>query len=439
MRTAPAAWRPIQLVELALLVACATGPALVGAGTGATADVVPQPAETVLFQRNLLHAGVDHNAVIDPKERSYTWLIWTSGALLFVEGLIGVALPAIMKLTPRATWFISLLNVFSGGVFFTFGVMHLFPDALEAQADVGFDRWPLAAFFVVLGFTAFFFLQKALAPSLGLGHDGHSEALVFANSADIPPVKDVEAPEVLPSGDCECGTAAPEATKGPSEAASLLVEGCGCNGNCGNDCGSKCSPDTCPCAKAKTAKAPPQASQCKKSGAAAAAATPAHRRRVHWEYVSPALLMLGVLTHAILEGLAIGLQQSYSAVVVAVVAMASHKWVESVAISARFIKAGAGIWSILGFLVPFSLGPLVGIAIGVNVSDQNSWSILVLFGLIAGLFIYVGTCEITAEEFTALEKPGGLEGKPHGARFWLFAFFVLGVTVVALLQLVPGN
>lgn len=53
--------------------------------------------------------------------RSYTWLIWTSGALLFVEGLIGVALPAIMKLTPRATWFISLLNVFSGGVFFTFG------------------------------------------------------------------------------------------------------------------------------------------------------------------------------------------------------------------------------------------------------------------------------------------------------------------------------
>lgn len=56
--------------------------------------------------------------------------------------------------------------------------MHLFPDALEAQEDVGFDRWPLAAFFVVLGFTAFFFLQKALAPSLGLGHAGHSEALV---------------------------------------------------------------------------------------------------------------------------------------------------------------------------------------------------------------------------------------------------------------------
>ena len=54
--------------------------------------------------------------------------------------------------------------------------------------------------------------------------------------------------------------------------------------------------------------------------------------------VSPALVMAGVLVHAILEGLAIGLQTSYSGVVIAFVAMASHKWVESIAISARFIK-----------------------------------------------------------------------------------------------------
>ena len=33
--------------------------------------------------------------------------------------------------------------------------------------------------------------------------------------------------------------------------ASLLVEGCGCKGDCGKNCGSKCSPNTCPCAKAK--------------------------------------------------------------------------------------------------------------------------------------------------------------------------------------------
>ena len=53
--------------------------------------------------------------------RSYTWLKWTSGAVLFVEGLVGVALPALMKMSTRSTWLVSLLNNFSGGVFLTFG------------------------------------------------------------------------------------------------------------------------------------------------------------------------------------------------------------------------------------------------------------------------------------------------------------------------------
>ena len=76
---------------------------------------------------------------------------------------------------------------------------------------------------------------------------------------------------------------------------------------------------------------------------------------------------------------------------------------------------------------------------GVSVNSQSDWVTLVLFGFIAGLFIYVGTCEITAEEFTVLERPGGLVGKPRGARYWLCAAFLFGITVVALLQLVPGS
>lgn len=49
---------------------------------------------------------------------------------------------------------------------------------------------------------------------------------------------------------------------------------------------------------AKSAKAPPAASP----------AAAAHRSWVRWEYLSPALVLLGVLAHAVLEGLAIGLQ-----------------------------------------------------------------------------------------------------------------------------------
>ncbi len=75
----------------------------------------------------------------------------------------------------------------------------------------------------------------------------------------------------------------------------------------------------------------------------------------------------------------------------------------------------------------------------VQVANDSSWSDLVLFGFVAGLFIYVGTCEITAEEFAALDTPEGRVGKPKSARFWLFGALFFGFTVVALLQLVPGN
>ena len=55
--------------------------------------------------------------------------------------------------------------------------MHLAPDSIGAQDAVGFDRWPLAPFFIMLGFMGFFFLQKVLAPTLRLDHH-HSDALV---------------------------------------------------------------------------------------------------------------------------------------------------------------------------------------------------------------------------------------------------------------------
>lgn len=77
-------------------------------------------------------------------------------------------------------------------------------------------------------------------------------------------------------------------------------------------------------------------------------------------------------------------QRSYADVVTAFVAMASHKWVESIAVASVFMAAGSGMLAIVGFLIPFSLGPIVGITIGVSVDSSNDWVILVLFALVAG-------------------------------------------------------
>ena len=47
--------------------------------------------------------------------------------MLLVEGLLGVLLPVLLKITVHAGWLMSLVNCFAGGVFFTFGE----PAALE--------------------------------------------------------------------------------------------------------------------------------------------------------------------------------------------------------------------------------------------------------------------------------------------------------------------
>ena len=50
------------------------------------------------------------------------------------------------------------------------------------------------------------------------------------------------------------------------------------------------------------------------------------------------------------------------------------------------MAAGSGIMAVVAFLLPFSLGPLVGIAIGVSVDNTNAWVVMVLFALVAGVF-----------------------------------------------------
>ena len=46
--------------------------------------------------------------------------------------------------------------------------------------------------------------------------------------------------------------------------------------------------------------------------------------------------------HALLEGLSLGLQRDKAGAVTLLVAMVSHKWVESVALSGMLVKNGGG-------------------------------------------------------------------------------------------------
>ena len=59
-------------------------------------------------------------------------------------------------------------------------------------------------------------------------------------------------------------------------------------------------------------------------------------------WIAPVFLAAGVCVHAVLEGLALGLQRDKAGAVTVLVAMVSHKWVESVALSSITVKNGGG-------------------------------------------------------------------------------------------------
>lgn len=78
-------------------------------------------------------------------------------------------------------------------------------------------------------------------------------------------------------------------------------------------------------------------------GAAAVAAGASGIRRMTWQaWLSPIFVWAGICVHAILEGLALGLQRDKAGTVAVLVAMVSHKWVESVALSSILVKKGGG-------------------------------------------------------------------------------------------------
>lgn len=81
----------------------------------------------------------------------------------------------------------------------------------------------------------------------------------------------------------------------------------------------------------------------------------------------------------------------------------------------------------------------IGILIGSFVEVVDSLAFVIVNGLAAGAFLYIGSCEIMRDEFHAsqadrLTNPGSL-----GKRLGKFFIALLGICVIALLQLIPRD
>lgn len=402
------------------------------------ADGTLNATATSLAALAILACKADSSCQIDASDstisdngssHSIEWLKWTGAAILFVEALIGLLVPFCLKLQLPILdgWFLAALNCFAGGVFLTFGFMHLLPDAVSAMPDSLSASFPMAYFFAALGFYILFVMQKVVAPILsgshGLpGHPGHAHDHNACTSSGgccaVPPGLAPAASDatLLPTTVNPAYAPGHAIAKPLSEGTSgdAVVE---CT-NCG------CDLDTSP----ETAQIAPVTS--------AAAASKAWQGMTWQMWLSPVMMWAGICVHGVLEGLSLGLQPDKAGAVTVLVAMVSHKWVESVALSSILVKNGGRVKEVLICLLPFAACFFLGTGIGVGVGhDENPWVDIVLFGLIAGAFIFVGGYELIATEFTNERNLG----KSKYRRAGLFLPVLAGFVLVALLQLVHGS
>lgn len=114
-------------------------------------------------------------------------------------------------------------------------------------------------------------------------------------------------------------------------------------------------------------------------------------------------LLIALSLHAILEGLAVGLEDKPSKVWLLVGAVASHKLVVGFCLGAE-LSSGPGNTACRHFssIIIFTMGSVAGIGIGMVVTDVSTeWTETVqpiLQGLAAGTLLYVTVCEVLPRE-----------------------------------------
>ncbi|XP_043583393.1 zinc transporter ZIP3-like [Bombus pyrosoma] len=113
-------------------------------------------------------------------------------------------------------------------------------------------------------------------------------------------------------------------------------------------------------------------------------------------------LLLALTVHAVLEGLAVGLQKATSEVFLLVGAVASHKFVVGFCLGLELAGANNTLFRLVLAIFVFSAGSAVGIGIGMlTFKMQNKWTdvaVPILQGLAGGTLLYVTVSEILPRE-----------------------------------------
>ena len=177
------------------------------------------------------------------------------------------------------------------------------------------------------------------------------------------------------------------------------------------------------------------------------------------KFLNSMVILLAISLHAVLAGITLGVQGERSNVITIAVAICSHKAPAAFSIGAKFLRDGMPVKLVLPLIGAFSLVTPVGIGIGICIGSAKPVLRLILEGLAAGTFIYVGATEITTDEFEMIARScqtlhgsapkvaidvedGHHTHRVHGApgrmaRLTAFSAYAAGCLVIMLSNLAP--
>jgi zinc transporter 1/2/3 len=283
------------------------------------------------------------------------------GAAILAEGFLGGLAPSFLAkvLTSRIDQSLGLMNAFSGGIFLSAGLTHILPHVLEASASVKWSpsAYPLPYALVTLGYMMIFFVERVLFHTHGhaLEHDDEH----------------------------------------------------GHGHNHGHGHGGD-----------ETAGADVEDANEKHSHSHGRNPTKDKKKTMSKDDMAPYVLLIAISLHAILAGVSLGVQSSKTNVTTVAVAIMSHKAPAAFSIGFAFYKSGVTAFrNICAIMFAFSMVTPIGIAIGVAIGSSSPIASLILEGLAAGSFIYVGATEIATDEFeTSTEKCNDVHGMNAGSQ-----------------------
>jgi len=141
--------------------------------------------------------------------------------------------------------------------------------------------------------------------------------------------------------------------------------------------------------------------------------------------MTPFILLFGLGTHAIFEGLALGLTKELKDVILFTAAICMHKGAAGMSLGVSMAKTFPDEEGfVTKMILLFAIFTPIGVILGMLLSDGSDITELLFACLAGGSFLYISMSEVIVEEFAISSN-----------RFIKLFFFMFGIACIASLVL----